>query len=619
MTLHLNLAAAAVISAALAIAGCAANPAQPPPVPLAPPPAAGTVTITLIGLNDFHGNLAQPPGTVTLAGPNGSAGERVPAGGIVALACLTDTLRAQNPGRTLIVAAGDMIGASPLVSGLFHDEPSIDALGLLGLDVSSVGNHEFDKGRAELLRMQHGGCFPGSADGRRGVVGRDTCMNDGHFAGARFTYLAANVIDGKSGATLFPATALRTVDGVRIGFIGLTLAATPAVVTPAGVAGLQFTDEVATVNALAPTLRAQGAAAIVVLIHQGGTTRARHVNDQSCPGLNGPIVDIVDAFDAAVDVVISGHTHQEYVCTRSNGMLLTQTGSAGRVATRIELTIDRGSNRVVRKQADNLVAIDSTTARPTANAPANANPAGLAPATEQPTAPAMQLLVQRYERLSAPLAGVVVGTLAGALERRTNAAGESTLGDVIADAYLAATAVVTASHGPAQIAFTNPGGLRTNLDSDLKVTYGQLYSVLPFANDLISMDLSGAQLLRLLEQQWEAPQPPGGRVLSVSQGFSYQWDASMPAGAAAGTGHRVVSGSLRLNGVPVEAQRQYRITVNSFMASGGDNASVLRDGTGREQGPIDVEAASAYFSAQGTVAVPPRDRVLRVVRVQRLP
>jgi 5'-nucleotidase len=555
--------------AALFLAGCASVNTQP-------------VQVSLIGLNDFHGNLQPPAGSVTLGDT------KVPAGGAAHLAALISQLKARNPGNTLVVAAGDMVGASPLASALFHDEPSIDALGQMGLDISSVGNHEFDKGRDELLRLQRGGCFPPSADGRLGKIGVDTCMNHGAFAGARFTYLSANVIDQRSGQTPLPATAMRTVGGVQIGFIGLTLKDTPAVVTPAGVAGLRFADEVATVNALAPQLKAAGAAAIVVLIHQGGATTATSVNDKSCPGFTGEIVGIVDRFDAAVDVVISGHTHQEYVCTRPDGRLVTQTGSYGRIATAIDLTIDPVARKVMRKSADNVVAL-----------------------RENKDA-AIDALVTRYADLVGPITSAVVGKLAGPLTRTPNAAGESTLGAVVADAFLAASSDASYGARPAQIAFTNPGGVRADLASSLEVSYGQLYAVMPFGNHLVTLDLSGAQLLRLLEQQWEAPQPAGGRILPVSQGFSYSWDAAKPEGAAPGSGQRVAPGSMRLQGVPVDLQKTYRVTVNSYLASGGDRFSVLTEGTNAQQGVVDLDATVAWFRARGSMPAPAQERIRRL-------
>ena len=606
----------AVLRQTLALCCCVAVLQAATPAHAARPP----VHISLIALNDLHGNLQPPGGSVLMPDADRPQGTAVAAGGAAYLASLVRQLKATNPQRTLVVAAGDLIGASPLASSLFHDEPTIEALNQMGLDISSVGNHEFDKGREELLRMQHGGCHPPAQDGAVGVAGQDTCMNAGRFAGAQFQYLAANVVDIRSGKTLFPATALRTVGGVKIGFIGLTLRATPSVVTPAGVAGLRFLNEVETVNQLAPTLKAQGAAAVVVLLHQGGQTSAKLVQDASCPDFSGPVLPLVDRMDAAVDVVITGHTHQEYICQRPDGKLITQAGSYGRLLTRIDLQVDPVRRKVLHKAASNFVVLNGAPRKD-----ADGQPLPL-PQGKQALLPdpAVQSLVQRYADLSAPLAEQQLGQLTEALHRRTNAAGESTLGAVIADAYLAATSGPEygsengPEHGqrPAQIAFTNPGGLRSDL-LNLRVSYGQLFSVLPFNNTLVSMDLTGQQILRLLEQQWERPQPAGGRILPVSSGFSYTWDASQPEGAANGTGQRVLPGSMRLHGVPIDMNAVYRVTVNSFMSSGGDSFNVLRHGRNVQEGEVDMEAAKRYFRSQPVLPAPEMGRIGRVNGAER--
>ena len=573
--------------------------------------AAEPVHISLIAINDFHGHILPPPGSVLMPDAANPRGTRVGAGGAAHLASLVRELKASNPDRTLVVGAGDLVGATPLASSLFHDEPTIEVLNQIGLEVSSVGNHEFDKGRAELLRLQNGGCYPHSDNGPSGpvgVVGKDTCLLAGAFTGARFQYLAANVVDKATGKTLFPATALREVGGVKIGLIGLTLRSTPSVVTPGGVAGLRFLGEVATVNRLAPALKAQGAAAVVVLIHQGGQTSARTVQDPTCPDFNGPIVALADQFDAAVDVVISGHTHQEYVCTRPDGKLVTQTGAYGRLVTQVDLQIDAAAKRVVAKQAHNHVVLNGAVVNDAQGKPLPL-PAG---ARVLEPDPSVEQIVRRYGDLTAPVADREVGRLAKPLDRHTNAAGESSLGAVIADAYLAGSSNSSEGERPAQIAFTNPGGLRADLKTSLSVTYGQLASVLPFQNKLISMDLTGQQILRLLEQQWEQPQSGSGRMLSVSSGFSYAWDASQPAGAPPGKGRRVVPGSMRLNGEVMDLNALYRVTVNSFMAGGSGSNNVLKKGLNRREGEVDLVAVQLYFRLKGLVPAP------RLGRIQRL-
>ena len=566
------------------------------------------LTLSLLAFSDFHGHLLPPPGSVLVPAPGIDGGARVAAGGAAYLATLVEQLKRQNPDNTLLVAAGDMIGASPLVSSLFHDEPTIDFLNQIGVRVSVVGNHEFDKGRTELLRLQNGGCYPKSADGKTGVVGVDTCMRNGQFKGASFQYLGANVIDQASGKPLFPPYAIHTLAGVKVGFIGVTLKETPQMVIPAGVAGLQFADEVATVNQLVPVLKDQGVTVIVLLLHQGGETTAKTLLDKSCPGFAGEIVNLVDRMDPAIDIVISGHTHQEYVCARPDGKLITQSGPNGRLLTKIDLSVDPISGKVIAKDANNKLAINNSDVKDASGRllPTPASYTALAPD------PGVEAIVRRYRDLAAAVSNVVIGRVSDSLDRRINVAGESTLGAVIADAFLAASSNASYGKQAAQIAFTNRGGIRSDLTSSLDVTFGQLYNVMPFNNNLVTMDLSGAQLLRLLEQQWEQPQSPGGRILSVSSGFGYSWDASQPDGAASGSGHRVVSGSMKLHGRPIEMDTTYRITVNNFMASGGDNFTVLQQGRRQQTGDIDSVVARAYFQTKGLVERPALNRISRL-------
>lgn len=568
----------------------------------------GLIALSLIALNDFHGNILPPPGSVLVPDPTNAAGTRVSAGGAAYLSTLVRKFKNQNPENTLVIAAGDMIGASQLTSGLFHDEPTIDILNRIGLDISSVGNHEFDKGREELLRLQNGGCFPKSADGGAGWVGVDTCMNSGRFNGATFQYLAANVFDRDTGQTLFPAYTIRSMGGVKVGFIGLTLKNTPTVVTPAGVAGLKFTDEAETVNALVPVLKGEGVTVIVVLIHQGGYTAAKTLLDKSCPGFSGEIISLSDRMDSAIDVIVSGHTHQEYVCFRPDGKLITQSGSYGRLLTKIDLTVDQLTKKVLAKDANNTVVINDAGA---IGSSGNARTAPLKYVALDRD-PAIDQLVQRYGDLSASISDVVVGRLAAPLDRKLSPAGETTLGAVIADAFLAGSSDTSYGDRPALIAFTNRGGIRSDLNTSLTVTFGQLFNVMPFNNNLVTMDLSGQQLLRLLEQQWESPQIPGGRVMSVSRGFSYTWNAEKPEGAAPGTGQRVVPGSMNLNGDPIELNKIYRVTVNNFMASGGDNFTVLQQGANVQVGEIDSVVAKLYFRLKGIVNAPTEIRISRL-------
>ncbi len=563
MTAFFRHAAAALATCLLAtclLAACSTPPAAPPGTPL---------RVKVLALNDFHGNLKAPPGGVRIvdpASPAGPAGVQrrinVPAGGAAAMATLLDTLRAQNP-NNIFVAAGDLVGASPLLSSLFRDEPTIEAMNLLGLEASAMGNHELDRGPAELLRLQAGGCHP--SDGCKGPL---------PFAGATFQYLAANTIVRASGQTLLPPYFVKRFEGIPVAFIGVTLKGTPAIVTPAGTAGLRFRDEAETVNALVPELRRQGIEAIVLLIHEGGETPGDY-ND--CPGISGAIVEIVRKLDKAVDVVISGHTHRAYNCV-IDGRPVTSADRFGTLVTQIDLVIDRTTRDVVSARAENVIVRSDTFA----------------------PQPRLAALVATYERLVRPLAQRPVGRLSAPLGTRTNDAGESAMGQVIADAQLAAT-----RSAGAQVAFMNPGGVRSTLGSDgrLDVVYEDLFSVQPFYNQLVTVTLSGAQLLQLLEQQFTGDRP---RTLHVSRTLSYSWDAARPPG------QRVVPGSLLLDGRPVTPEMAIRVTVNNFIADGGDGISVFRQARDRTPGPLDIDALEAYFKATPNIGPDPLPRVRRL-------
>jgi len=513
----------------LALAACAGSP---------PPQHAATapVHVQLLALNDFHGNLEPPSGTVRL--PDGT----VPAGGGAWLAAHVAKLRAEDP-DTLVVGAGDLIGASPLPSALTHDEPSITVMDALGLDVSSVGNHEFDEGADELLRLQRGGC---RADDPQ-------CKAPG-FPGAHFTYLAANVFD-RSGNTFLPGTALKKVGGATIGFVGVVLRETPSVVTPSGIAGLTFGDEADAVNAAVPKLRQAGADAIVVLIHQGGA-QAPGSPPGECRGFTGPLVDIAQRF-RGVDVIISGHTHQAYVCPDLGGALTTSAGAFGRFLTRIELDLDPVQHHVLSRKATQ-VAVTHDIA-PDARAKA---------------------IVDRAVADAAPLAGKRVGRLAVGLSRKASEAGESSLGSVVADAHLA----VTRKNGAA-IAFTNSGGLRADLPAG-DVTYAQAFAAQPFGNTLVTFTITLGQLTTVLEQQWLGSRP---KILQPSASVSYAWSVS------AAPGSRVIPGSLKMDGRPLASDARVRLTVNSFLAAGGDGFTVFAEGTDRVVGPPDLEALVEYL------------------------
>lgn len=528
---------------------------------------SGTVAVQILAVNDFHGNLVGPSGTITVPG-----GARVPAGGVEYLSTHINNLRATNP-NTVFVSAGDMIGASPLISALFHDEPSIEAFNLMGLDFNAVGNHEFDEGVYELLRMQEGGCHP-----------VDGCQDGDGFEGADFRFLAANVTWKKNDRTIFPAYKTRTFEGVHMAFIGMTLEGTPTIVTPSGISELNFADEADTVNALIPELKQKGIETIVVVIHEGGFPTGLY---NECPGISGPIVDIVERTSDEVDLFITGHTHQAYNCV-IDGRRVTSASSFGRVVTDIDLVIDRSTAEMISATANNNIVT-----------------------RDVPLDPFLTTLVTKYNELTAPLANRVIGSITADITRTPNGAGESALGDVIADAQLAATA--DPAFGGAVVAFMNPGGIRDDFDfvqsageGDGNVTYGEAFSVQPFGNSLVTMTLTGTQIDALLEQQATAGSDGRGRTLQISHSLTYSWNASAP------TGSKVDIASIKINGEPIDPNGSYRVTVNSFLADGGDGFSVLVQGTDRLGGEVDLDALVAYFAANSPLAPGPQNRIIQI-------
>jgi 5'-nucleotidase len=528
---------------------------------------ASPVELRILAINDFHGNLRPPPGGIRIADPDDATKKiNVPAGGAEHMATLVDQLR-EGRKNQIFVAAGDLIGASPLLSAMFHDEPTIESLSLMGLAVAAVGNHEFDEGKDELLRMQNGGCHP-----------LDGCQGPHPFAGARFHYLAASTVETSTGKTILPPYEIRQFDRVPVAFIGLTLKGTPGLVLPSGVAGLEFRDEAETVNALVPELKARGVEAIVVLIHEGGFPAGDY---NECPGISGPIVDIVKKFDRAVDVVISGHTHQAYTC-EIDGRLVTSADKYGTLVTAIDLKLDPATRDVISARADNVIVRSASLAKD----------------------PEQTALLEAYDKVAGPIANRVAGTITETLSRVPNEAGESVLGDIIADAQLAATRA--AADGGAVIAFTNPGGIRSDIAKkpDGAVTYADVFASQPFRNQLVTLDLTGAQIKIMLEQQWLDPARP--RILQVSKGFSYTWDAAKPFG------ERVIADSVSLNGKPVDPATSWRVTVNNFLALGGDGFSVLKAGTAARIGAYDVDALYAFFQANSPLSPGPPARIARV-------
>ena len=545
------------------------------------------VEVQILGLNDFHGNLLPPSGSSGRVGATN-------AGGAEYLATHVHNLEQTNA-NTIVVSAGDLIGASPLLSALFHDEPTIEAMNLIGLDLNAVGNHEFDEGTTELLRMQNGGCHP-----------TDGCLDETGFNGADFGFLAANVVNHETREPLFPPYAVRTFSGAKVAFIGMTLEGTPNIVSPSGVAGFDFLDEADTVNALIPELEAQDVGAIVVLLHEGGqpagTVSETTINQCGAgnAGVTGPIVDIANRLDSAVDLVISGHTHQPYNCV-INGIPVTSAFSFGRLVTDIDMTVNRASKEVTSLSINNRIVTRTV-----------------------PLDPRITDLIAHYNTFAAPIANRPIGHITADITRTNDASLEQSMGNVIADAQLDATD--DAGFGDAVASFMNPGGVRADLifagssagEGDGVVTYGELFTVQPFGNSLVTLTLTGAQIDRMLEEQFcglnspnLTPTPGFFKVLLPSAGFHYTWDQSAAGVVDCNVANAVDAASITIGGVPIDPALSYRVTVNSFLADGGDGFAVLRQGTNRLGGAVDTDAFEAYLAAAEPtgIAPAPTDRI----------
>ncbi|WP_413753094.1 bifunctional metallophosphatase/5'-nucleotidase [Streptomyces sp. R-74717] len=551
---------------------------------------ARTVDVQLLSFNDLHGNLEPPDGKagkVFETQPDGSAKE-IPAGGVEYLATSLRTARKGHP-YSITAAGGDMVGASPLLSGLFHDEPTIEALNKIDLDVTSVGNHEFDEGATELARLQNGGCHP--------VEG---CYEkDKKFEGADFPYLAANVTNEKSGKPILKPYTVWKKNGVRIGFIGVTLEGTPNVVTANGVKGLKFHDEIETINKYAKELDRQGVKSIVALIHEGGAPASSSYNydcDSSGAGdgISGPITDIAKGITPKVDALVTGHTHQAYVCTipdpAGNPRLVTSASSFGKVYTDTTLTYDRRTKDIVRTSVESAGA-------------SNPKSANHIVSRDQRRASDMETLIARWNALAAPIANKPQGYITADIVGRGSKALEKPLGDMIADAQLEGLA--PADKGGAVVALMNPGGIRGDLvyasadgKSDGVVTYGESFTVQPFTNMMNVVDLTGAQLVEALQQQVSGSNEAGPKILQVSKGLTYTLDMTK-TGAA-----RVVTDTIKLNGAAIDPAKTYRVAMNEFLAGGGDGFAALGQGTDKLVGASDLDLFNAYLAAHSTAAAP---------------
>jgi 5'-nucleotidase len=586
-------AIAAICIAALAAPAYAAPGGQGKGNPQGP-----LMDLQILSFNDFHGNL-EPIVSTSSSGRlqvdpyvdfedvdrDGNVTETVnmrAAGGVEYLA--THLAQAREGHRnTLTVAAGDIVGATPLLSAAFHDEPTIEAMNMLGLDVTSVGNHEFDEGYKELQRLANGGCI----DDGDGVNNQNSCPA-GTFTGADFDILAANVVEDATGETILPPYTIKNVNGAKVAFIGMTLEGTPAIVTASGVEGLTFKDEVETANALVPELTKRNVNAIIVLIHEGATPTSGRPFDWSCGRggtISGPVVDIAANLDPAIDMVISGHTHQPYICNipdpAGQPRLVTSASSFGRLITETNVQYDRRTQDLVR--------------------PALADSVNLLVTRDVPKDPAQTALIAKYQTLVAPIANKVIGQLASStISRTANAAGESPLGDLIADAQLADPSVIPPGGIAPVIAFMNPGGIRADLVADASgnVTFGAAFTVQPFNNFLVSMDLTGAQIIDVLNQQFiNSPGAPARPyVLATSAGLTY-------------THNRMTVSDVQLGGVDIDPAATYRIVTNNFLAGGGDGFPAFVGGTDVYFGGLDIDAFANFLEANSPYVPGALDRI----------
>ena len=568
----------------------------PVPAPVAasgaPVAASGApVEVGIVAINDFHGALEPPKQSVNLVNADGST-TPVPAGGAAWLASAVEQVTARHPNH-VVVAAGDLTSASQLASSLYLDEPAVNIMNRIGLEFNAVGNHEFDRGPAELLRLQNGGCAKNAR--------RQPCRLE-QFGGAQYKYLSASTIRD-DGSTLFPATGLKTFQTsagkITIGFIGLSLRAVPALVTPDALKGLHFEDEADTINAQVPRLKAQGADAVVVLIHQGGKTK--YFGDVSgCQEFLGDITPILDRLKPGVDVVVSGHTHWPYVCERAgpdpaHPILLTSAGVYGELVTDITLDFDPKTHALVSKKAQNVIVqsqpyqasrgwIDNTNRVPR-----------FAPSPE------VAAYVKRYVDDVATETSRPAGHLSGPAIKTEGAVGwkGGPLGYLIADSQLAATRSLGA-----QIGFTNPFGVRTSLvpAKDGSVTFGQLYAVQPFSNDLVVQTMTGAHIKAMIEQGVDDTDVK--QVISPSYNVHFTYDMRRPSGS------RVVA--LTIDGKPVAPGASYRVVTNNFLSEGGDFFTEFTRATDKVRGGLDVEAMEAWLTAVQMRAVPKDNRAVEI-------
>ena len=563
------------IAACALLGACSQAPIKPDSTTPSADASNKPIELQLLALNDFHGFLNPS----SFDEPGITQG-KVQAGGVAFLATKINEL-SRDKSNSLVVGVGDMIGASPLVSALLQDEPAIEALNALGMRYSALGNHEFDYGLATLMRLIHGGCpSVGTPSADNPNAG---CLQGRPFTGATFQYLASNVFDAKTGATIVPASATATIEGVRVGFVGADLTETPRITLAKNVAGLKFTAEVQGINNEVAKLKAQGIRSIVVMVHLGGVFEGK-VDPTNCAGLKGPILELGRALDPEVDVILSAHSHRAYICNLG-AKLLTQGASYGHLLTQIQLEIDRASGEIISKAAKHVL-IDSTAIAPD---------------------PKLQALVAAAQNATNAVALQPVGTLADTVTRTADRSGESDLSRLISDAQLAAAK--SSDTGSAVIALVNEGGVRTDLppipytgtEPGTPIVYGDIYSVHPFGNEIQVLELTGAELKDVLEQSLDV-----GDHIIASDSLRYSVSAS------AAPGKRVIASTMHLNGKPIAPTDRLRVAINNYLVGGGSGQTQLIGKPIIASAGLDRDALVAYLKAGAL-------KDFRQMRVTRLP
>ena len=498
------------------------------------------VQLRLLAISDFHGTLEPSENT----------------GGGAYLSAHVAAMR-EGHDNTILVSAGDLVGGSPYISARFHDEATVELMNHIGLDINAVGNHEFDEGLLEVERLRDGGCHQ-----------EDGCLGRNPFEGANFDVLGANV-SNTSGEAALPPYSIREFEGVQVAFIGMTLEQTRGVTRASAVTDLEFADEVETVSALVPEIRAMGIEAIVVVVHQGGV-QSGGAND--CTDLWGPIVEISETLDGAVDLILSGHSHDPYTCI-VNGRVLTNAGSSGRYLTSIDLTLSRSGGDVEVATARNI---------PIAHT--------IAPDSDA------EEIISFYRDIVNIEVNAVVGNLAGPMSSFVPGNnGLSTQGLAIADSQQFATEDTAGS----QIAFMNQSGIRDALPQG-PITFGQVFATQPFENSLVTMTLSGAQLVALLRSQFA-----GTRFSVLQPSSSLRYEIETVAGDI-----RLREGSVTIDSIPLDVGANYRVTANQFLADDTNGFPIFTEGTARTTGVIDFHAFIDYLENQPSpLPVPLLDRV----------